>query len=49
MCWLAGIVGDNRNRIGKRAELRFGCLEKDGETLGGGEDGPEMVAGRRQM
>lgn len=47
MCWLTSIMGHKGDGIGKRAELRFSGLEQNRKTLGGGENGPEVVTGCR--
>ena len=44
VCGLAGVVGDELDGVLQGAELGFGGAVEDGETLGGGEDGAEVVA-----
>ena len=41
---LAGVVGHELDGVLEGAELGFGSAVEDGKTLGGGEDGAEVVA-----
>lgn len=45
MSGLAGVVGDELDGVGKRAELCFGGLKEYWKTPGWGEDFAKMVAG----